>query len=457
MARARSSSRALLRFVSGSRQPIYVVDHRRTMVFCNEACAAWVKCPTESLTGTRCNFHSGAETEGAPRAAARLCPPPECFLGERRSLQISVEGAEGQRSQRQVEFIPIYDEAGQAAAVLAIGQAAEGGSAAACPPLARIDFDAAALHQRLDELRRRHGSAYRLERLAGESPAIRRARDQARLAAETGGRVLVVGPAGSDAEYVARAIHFGAASASPGRLVPLACGLLDAELMQSTITDFKQQTKYAPAGRSTLLLLEVDRLPPDAQNELAGFLNLPDFQLDTIATSEAPLLELAAAGLYQRELAFALGTLVIELPPLGERREDVPLLAQCLVEEMNFRGSAQHSGFSPAALDRLMDYEWPGDTAELAEMVEAAHTAAEAPLIGVADLPKRIELAADAATHTRREPEAIQLDELLKQIESELISRALAIAKGNKSKAAELLGITRARLHRRVSQPGDAS
>jgi DNA-binding NtrC family response regulator len=139
---------------------------------------------------------------------------------------------------------------------------------------------------------------------------------------------------------------------------------------------------------------------------------------------------------------------------LAERRADIPLLAQAFVEERNARGPKQRSGFSPAALDRLDSYHWPGNLDELAEVVREAHERSAGPEILPDDLPKRIELALDAAARPRRREERIVVDEFLAQIERELIERALAQSKGNKAKAARLLGVTRPRLYRRMVQLG---
>jgi DNA-binding NtrC family response regulator len=153
-------------------------------------------------------------------------------------------------------------------------------------------------------------------------------------------------------------------------------------------------------------------------------------------------------------LASLLSTIVIELPPLAERRADLPLLAQLFLEEANSRGMKQVAGFSSEALDRLDGYFWPGNCDELAQMVAEAHAHAEGPHIEIGDLPERIHLAAYAAAHPARIEESIVLDDFLRRIERELVSRALAQAKGNKTKAARLLGMTRPRLYRRLVHLG---
>ena len=111
-----------------------------------------------------------------------------------------------------------------------------------------------------------------------------------------------------------------------------------------------------------------------------------------MATAAEPLAELARRGKFRDDLAAALSTIVIELPPLAQRRDDLPLLAQLFLEELNAAGPRQIGGFTPAALDRLDAYAWPGNLDELAEVVAEAHRRAAGPEIDVADLPERLHL-----------------------------------------------------------------
>ena len=158
--------------------------------------------------------------------------------------------------------------------------------------------------------------------------------------------------------------------------------------------------------------------------------------------------------MFRGDLAAALSTIVIELPPLAGRREDLPLLAQLFLEELNAATRRQIGGFTPAALDLLDAHAWPGNLDELAQAVAEAHRRATGREIDVADLPERLRLVGQAVAQARRPEETIVLDEYLGRVERELIRRALARAKGNKARAARLLGLTRPRLYRRMVQLG---
>jgi DNA-binding NtrC family response regulator len=425
---------------------MYVLDAERTILFVNAACTQWLGVEEESLVGTQCNYHDGAADDAATAVAARLCPAPEVFDGAWRSSRVAPPSASNEQN-RTVLFVPLDNAEG--CGVLAV--VVDEGEVDSLPANDAAE-ESHALHQRLIELRREFGLDRSLDRLVGESLSTRRVREQMQVASAVRTSVTLVGPAGCGAEMLARAIHYGR-PAPHGRLVPLACPLLDAELLQGAVTELKRPAIYRDAATpGTLLLLEVDRLSPAAQDELAGFLMLPDFELHTLATSETSLLKLAEAGVYRRDLALALSTLEIVLAPLAERPEDVPLLAQQLLEAGNARGGAQRAGFTPEALDLLADYHWPGDVDELAAMIQQARESASGPLLHAEDLPERLHLAAHAAAYPPKNDEPIDLDRLLAEVEGEVIKRALERAGGNKSKAAQLLGVTRARLHRRLAQ-----
>jgi DNA-binding NtrC family response regulator len=142
------------------------------------------------------------------------------------------------------------------------------------------------------------------------------------------------------------------------------------------------------------------------------------------------------------------------MPPLAERTVDLPLLGQALLEGINAAGNKQVGGFTPEALDLLAGYAWPGNCDELTAVVAESHARAAGTEIGPRDLPKRLHLAADASHAPPRVTEPIHLEEFLARTERELIERALGRAKGNKSRAAKLLGLTRPRLYRRMVQLG---
>ncbi len=461
MARKRTSAAELAGLLNSAKQPIYIVDDEQVIVFCNRACLEWVGLSAAELQGQRAAYHSEAEPDAA---AAGLCPPPLALAGREITATIAVAASDGKLRQRRARFIPLGESPDDVICVVALVDSEDLSEAelAARPAAAdpSEEPDSLELHERIRRFRRWAIDWHAADRLVGESPATRRVRAQVELAAASRASVQVVGPPGSGRHHVAGTIHYLGSSkagdpAAGGSLLPLACSSLDAELICSTVTALAVKNPLGErAARSTLLLNDADLIAAGAQSELAAILGAAAFPLRLIATARQPLADLARSGRYRADLAALLGTIVIELVPLGERREDLPLLAQMFLEDANAKTRKQVGGFLPEALDALDAYAWPGNLDELVRIVAEAHRNASGPLIGPADLPRRIHLAADAAAHPRRIEQTIVLDDLLADIERELIGRAIDQAKGNKARAARLLGLTRPRLYRRLVQLG---
>jgi len=462
MAVSRGKTTSLARLFDATADPVYAVDARRRILFVNKACAEWTGFEPVELLGHECRYHSDARGEGLSAVAAALCPPPACFAGEPARAAIVLPGPSQPGEPRVAEFVPLPSTAEEVAGVLAIvGPKAacdkeESGGEMESPLSVR-------LHGQLQQFRREMRARYDISRLLGTSPAMRRVRAQMSLAAASTASVVVQGPHGSGRQHVARAIHFGFSSKpskssdsseSPPALVPLECSLLGAELVVTTMRALASSGLTNARRPATLLLIDVDELPPETYPELIRSLSEHDAAFRVVATTVSPLLQLTNEGHFSRELACLLGTLTISLPPLAKRLEDLPLLAQSFLEQSNAQSEKQLTGFTPEALECLLGYPWPGHVAELAEFVSQAHAQADGPYVTPGDLPKTISLAAQAAAVPHRVEETIVLEKFLGEMERELIERALARAKGNKTRAAKLLGMTRPRLYRRLVQLG---
>ena len=454
MARERAIANQLANLLSASNVPIYAVDDRRRVVFCNAACAEWLGVTVEELIGQRCDYGSADSGDRIADLAAKLCPPPEAFLGQLPTSNIQIGGGTTNAGPSLAECTSLFTEAGENVGVLVILRKADARPDTIATDVAGSE-SAEQLHLRLQQLVCKLRMPYRLARLVGESLAIQLVRERVRVAIETLTNVQIIGPAGSGREHIGRTIHGGKQPAQAGPLMPLACNLLDGELLQATVVAFLHRASAAdPAHPATLLLLDVDQLNAEGQAELLAFFRVPTFGLRTIATTRRPLVQLAEEGEFLRELAYRLCTLTIELPALQDRREDLPLLCQRFLEDYNARGEKQLSGFTPAALDHLCSLPWNGDVEELEEVVRQTCEQADGPIVTAADLARRVKLVTSAMKHPAPVTETIKLDEFLVDIETELLRRALRAAKGNKAEAARMLGINRARVIRRAAQLG---
>jgi DNA-binding NtrC family response regulator len=450
MARSRSHVLALARLLDDSGAALYAVDDRRELVYISDALATWLGFEVDELLGGVCNYTSSSErTIEAARAA--LCPPPDVLAGARRTSLIQWPVASGEIQARPVEFTPLPGADGVTAGVLAIvaGADQEHAQSSDYHPHG-IDQ----LHQLVSQHRRELASRFTVDHLIGASPAIARVRSQVLLASSAKTNVLIVGAEGAGKQHVAKTIHYRRGGERPGTLLPLDCAALDPELLVSSLTAAIKSPGVKLQPPATILLNHIDRVSSEAQRELVTLLKAAASLASLTATSTRPLEPLVAEGLVRRDLACLLGTMVLELPRLADRLDDLPLLAQAFVEQINAEGRKQVAGMSPETVDLLAVHPWRRNLSELAEVVRQAHAAAASHLIAPLDLPKQIRLTADAQQHSRRAEETIELPAFLAQIERELIDRALARSKGNKSRAAHLLGLTRPRLYRRMVQLG---
>ncbi len=443
---------SLTSLLDASRRPIYAVDARRQVVYCNAALAAWLGLEPGRIVGRSVEYHS-EPTAATTAPLTDLCPPPSALAGTPTIGTVGCVSRDGRLVHRRAEFVPLATEDPSAGGVLVLLAAAD----LSPPELARELSDeptADELHRAIRSFRRIQAAEHAVESLLGDSGGMRKVRAQIAASAASQANVLVRGPRGSGREHVARAIHYQAKEAA-GKLVPVDCAVATEESLRRSIDSVRGPRD--PKQRHTLLLLNLEQLSPLLQTQLLPVLagsSLTARIVVTVADGPTDRQVEDTAPEINPQLLSLLSTITIDVPSLAERRDDLPLLAQYFLEAAN-RGSAKQVGsLRPEALDQLALYRWPGGLDELRGVIAAAHATATTHEITPADLPTIIHHAVKAAALPRRAPEKIVLDELLASIEREVVTRALAQAGGNKSAAAELLGMTRPRLYRRLVQLG---
>ena len=473
MAKKRSKFTLLARVLDASIQPVYFLDAQQTIVYCNQALLDWVGCNADELIGRECRYHS---TPSAPTAhdhdtiAARLCPPSEAFTESGTSAIVAALGRDDWLHRRKALFMPLSEpdfdtknkkEKTKAAGLIAVVEAADFYDTAKPTTASLISaMEGSAnlsrtMHQAIQAFHSTLKGRFAGGRFLGSSPRILKSLTRMRIAAGTRVHVIISGPRGSGRQHAAKIIHQEAPNRNPGAIFPVDCAVLGPEIIDATLRTLAQRDpRPENPGRSTLLMIDIDLLDPQIQEAMITLIRDSQFSLRIIGTASAPLSKAVDEGRFRADLAEILTAIEIELPTLAERRPDIPIIAQAMLEEINREGKKQLSGFTSAAFDLLDSYHWPGNLDELYEMILSAHKQATPPYIQPNDLPERLQITADAASVSAEAKEIIELDTYLADVEKRVILRALESTEGNRAHAARMLGLTRARLYRRMEQLG---
>jgi len=328
------------------------------------------------------------------------------------------------------------------------------------------------LEHEVRELRARRPEAEPVTgRLVGVSPAMELLRETIRRAALSDRPVLVTGPTGSGKELVVEALHtLGPHPDHP--LLDLNCGAIPEALMESqlfghakgafTSADREQQGYLTLVKQGTLFLDEVAELPATLQAKLlrvletgvfrpVGSASQGRFEGRVVAATHADLTDRVRTGAFREDLFYRLNVLAIRVPPLGERREDVPALVAHFC-----RGQKRPLRFSAAALDLLMGSAWPGHVRQLRNLVDRVAAFADDDLVTpealapfLAESPAS-NTNADVLQSTARNILRLPIENKLEAIEEALIAEAVRLSDGNKSGAARLLGLHRKAVSRRL-------
>lgn len=463
-----SRTPSLARLLDQCPDPVYVVDSRRRIVFANAALLEWTGLRKEDVVGRAVEYHAQDRPASAPGIAKGLCPPPTAFAGQSVAGHVSCLSRDGQIEYRIGHFVPLgsAEVALEMQPVAKTADSVQGDSqrcvgvlavlgpqvftAAELTQRARAEPTSEELHAAVAQLRQRRTIRGAGAALVGDSDAMRRSRRQVELAAQSRSPVLVAGSDPWQRRRVAETIPYVHPSGSREAVIPLESPLLDENLLSWSLESLADRGKEP----LTLLLHDVHELSAAAQEFLADRIARWPEEWRVIATCVDAAADDSTPRQLDSRLFHWLTTIVIDLPPLSARIDDLPIVCQYLIEEQNAGGGKQVGGFSQAALDRMHLFDWPEGLAQLGEVVAAAHTATRGAEVSPTDLPPTLRHAETAAAFPPESAEPIELEAMLASIETSLIQRALAHADGNKTQAAALLGMTRPRLYRRMEQLG---
>ena len=443
MASSRVPGERLDRFWQQAREPVFWLGPDLKILWVNRAWEELTGHPAGEAVGLVCQAHGPTRAGDLDGLAGSFYPPPESRVGQPSGGPTLIIHPSGERRWRRVEFRPFHDAEGALIGLIGLVTPADA-------PTQVPDSDSLRLRAELMEVRNRLQGRHGFDSLIGHGPAHRRLLDQVAAAALTMVPALIVGESGTGKRTIARTIHQqGPRPHAP--IVPFDCAALPAEVLErdlfGSIAGDMPPRLTLPEG-ATLLIGDILDLPRDLQARLASSL---DPRVRLLATSTGDLDAAVREERLRPELYFALTTMVIRLDPLRERLDELPVLAQHLLERANLRESRQRSGFTPEAIDAMLSYDWPGNLRELARVVDDSHGRGAGDAISADDLPAAIRgHLASAYAPPPLPPPVAPLDDLLTQVERRLIESALQHARQNKSRAAEMLGISRPRLYRRI-------
>jgi len=314
-------------------------------------------------------------------------------------------------------------------------------------------------------------------RFVGRAPALEKILKQARAVADTNATVLITGENGTGKEIIARAMHEESARAS-GPFIAVSCAALPETLIESELFGHERgaftgahaarKGRFELADTGTLFLDEIGELNPSMQVKLLRVLQERAFErlggtktvevdIRLVAASNRDLEEEVEAGRFRRDLFYRLNVVPLHLPPLRERREDVPLLAAHFAAKAAEKHNRAGVELDPALLEALQDYDWPGNIRELENVVERLVVLTTGPRLCAEFLPDKMlrQTGAPAAAATAgAAADETTLEGAVHALKRRLVRDAIESEGGNKAAAAKRLQISRSYLHRLVSELG---
>ncbi len=319
-----------------------------------------------------------------------------------------------------------------------------------------------------EQLKVQLDSKYGLENIIGRSEPMQEVFDTIRQVAASRATVLIQGESGTGKELVAKAIH-QLSPRSKGPFVAVHCAALSENLLESELFGHEKGAftgamerrigRFEKADGGSLFLDEISEIDAavqvkilraleERQIERVGGDTPVDVDTRLIAATNRDLKEMVANGDFREDLFYRLYVVVITLPPLRERQDDVLLLLSHYLAVFNQENGKQIEGFTPAACDMLSAYGWPGNIRELRNLVERMVVLARGKVLDVKDIPAQVRDSIGGG-EVRVDAE-LTVDEM----EKRMIIQALEKTGGNRTKAAEKLGISRRTLHRKLNQYG---
>ena len=333
----------------------------------------------------------------------------------------------------------------------------------------RLKTENRALHTQLR-------SKYKFDNIIGHSGALQRVLEVVEKVADSESTVLLTGESGTGKELIARALHYNSRR-EKGPMVSVNCGAIPEQLLESelfghvrgafTNAHDMRKGRFSLADGGTMFLDEIGDMSLNLQVKLLRVLQDRSFEpvgssktikvnVRVVAATNQNLQVAIKERRFREDLYFRLNVLPIDIPPLRERREDIPLLINHFLDVFNQSRQSTVESISTEAMEHLISYDWPGNIRELENLVERMVLLVSTNEIQRSDLPK--ELLAKAQPETTAAPHVpptgLSMPDVLKDIETDMIQQALELSQYNKNQAAKLLGLHRTTLLEKMKKRG---
>jgi DNA-binding NtrC family response regulator len=330
------------------------------------------------------------------------------------------------------------------------------------------------LHYENISLRKQLKAKYKFENIISDNDKMQAVFEIVEKVSDADSTVLIYGESGTGKELIARAIHYNSYRQDKP-LIPINCGAIPGELLESELFGYEKGAftgatalrlgRFELANGGTVFLDEIGEMSPALQVKILRVLQEREFErvggtrtikvdVRIIAATNKNLEELVANNRFREDLFYRLNVIPIYLPPLRERKSDIPLLVMHFMERFNTAKRRHIEGISPEALDRLTQYHWPGNVRELENLIERITILKGQGFITPDDLPEKfVPMFANGIVPKVDIPsDGLDFDDAVQTFERQLLTKALERTRGVKAKAAELLHMNRTTLVEKVKK-----
>lgn len=341
----------------------------------------------------------------------------------------------------------------------------------------RLTLERAMEHTRLKEenriLKENLGKHFDMQNIVGRSPAMVSLMETVVHVAPSEATVMITGASGTGKELIAGMIHYNSPR-KEGPFVKINCAAITETLLESELfghekgaftgADRRKEGRFYQAHQGSLFLDEVSEMPLTMQVKLLRVLQERELtrvggeevikvDVRVITATNRDLVDLKRKGLFREDLYYRLNVVSLEIPPLKNRRDDIPLLAQHFLEMFSTKNNKEIKGFTPKAMDRLIRHDWPGNVRELMNAVERGVVLTRTEYLDVQDFAV-MENASQSPAEAVPIFDGEENNQSLEAVEKAAVLRMLEAVDGNKSEAARRLGITRKTLHKKLKKYG---